>query len=143
MRVEAAQLRLAAQTASAPPPWPKHVQAKGPAPVTALGAPAAQRPAVGAAGALWPAEGPQAPAIVWVALQEAVAPPFSPTHDHVKTPPAAVTAVAAPLAQRPVAGAVRVSRPAAAPHAPSTMAAQVAPESDHVPCAQRAVAPPT
>ncbi len=127
----------AEQLAVAPPFVPAHVHVQGPEPETAEAVPAPHSPAAGALEVAVPFAAPQAPSTFPAASgaeQLAVAPPLLPVHVHVQGPEPE-TAEAVPAPHSPVAGALEVAVPFAAPQAPSTFPAASGAE-------QLAVAPP-
>jgi len=105
------------QEASEPPLLPEQVQFHGPVPATCEGIPALHRLVVGALKASAPLDGPQAPLISRVSLQEAAAPPLLPAQVqfHGPSPP---TCEAVPELHRLVVGALKASASLAEPQEP-------------------------
>jgi hypothetical protein len=109
-----------------PPPLPEQDQLQGPVPDTADAVPVAHRPVVGALATATASAAPHAPSttgvLLLLALQDAVVPPELPSQLQVQGPMPA-TAVAVPVVQRPVVGALATVVPLAEPHAPLTAGA--------------------
>jgi hypothetical protein len=107
--------------ALAPPQTPVQDQDQGPVPLTADAVPALQSPVVGLVSNIPPFEVPHeaATAAVLLELQDAFVPPPAPLQVHVQGP-VPLTAVAVPVLQNPVVGAVQAEPPLAEPQEPLT-----------------------
>lgn len=102
------------QAADAPPPLPAQVQVQGPAPETSDAVPDRHRPPTGAPAAATPLALPQIPELAASGALQAAKP------QRQLQGPFPLTGEAAPMLQRPPAGAALAGTPFAGPHRPAT-----------------------